>query len=101
MPSTIERVKREREGQPFVVVTVDIEEAPDLVADWVKGAGVTVSVLMDRDGSVARAYRVTATPTVVLIGRDGRAVGRGVGTRPWDGPSGRKLLDALVATPGK
>jgi hypothetical protein len=27
-------------------------------------------VLLDRDGAVAAAYRVTATPTVVLIGRE-------------------------------
>jgi Redoxin len=101
LPSTIEKLKRQRDGQPFTIVAVDIEETPERVADWVRGAGVTVPVLLDKDGAVARAYKVTATPTVLLIGRDGRAVGRGVGTRPWDGPTGRKLLDALIVAPGK
>ena len=36
------------------------------------------------DGAVAAAYRVTATPTVVLIGRDGRMLARATGTRAWD-----------------
>jgi hypothetical protein len=68
---------------------------------WVKGAGVTVTVLLDYDGAVTRDYRVTATPTTFVIGRDGRQVARAAGTRPWDGPAGRALLDALVAAPVK
>jgi hypothetical protein len=45
---------------------------------------------------VARAYRVTGTPTMVLLGRDGQWVGRGVGTRDWDG-EGRPVLTTLLA----
>jgi hypothetical protein len=56
-------------------------------------------VLLDRDGAVATAYRVTATPTVVLIGRNGRMLARATGTRPWDSPPGRALLDASLAAP--
>ena len=36
------------------------------------------------NGAVAAAYRVTATPSAVLIGRDGRMLARATGTRPWD-----------------
>jgi hypothetical protein len=42
---------------------------------------------------------VTATPTVVLIGRDGRMLARATGTRPWDSRPGRALLDAALAAP--
>ncbi|HET8531420.1 MAG TPA: TlpA disulfide reductase family protein [Methylomirabilota bacterium] len=101
LPVGIERISRERRGQPFTVLAVSIEEPKDLVASWVKGAGVTLPVLLDYDGAVARDYRVTATPTAFVIGRDGRLVARAAGNREWEGPAGRALLDALVAAPAK
>ena len=101
LPVAIEKIVRERRGQPFTVLAVSIEEPRDLVASYVKGAGVTSSVLLDGDGAVARDYQVRATPTTVVIGRDGRLVARATGTRDWDGKVGRALLDALVAAPAK
>lgn len=101
LPVGVEKVVRERKGQPFTVLAVSIEEPRDLVTSYAKGAGITAPVLLDGDGTVARAYRVTGTPTTYLIGRDGRLVARAAGTREWAGPVGRALLDALVAAPAK
>jgi peroxiredoxin len=101
LPVAIERIVRERKGQPFTVLAVSIEEPRDLVASYAKGAGLTSSVLLDGDGAVAREYRVRATPTTIVIGRDGRLVARAAGTREWDGKAGRAFLDALVAAPAK
>jgi peroxiredoxin len=101
LPVAIERIVRDRRGQPFTVLAVSIEEPRDLVASYVNRAGVTSSVLLDGDGAVAREYRVRATPTTVVIGRDGRLVARAAGTREWDGKVGRAFLDALVAAPAQ
>jgi hypothetical protein len=65
----------------------------------VKDKGVTSTVLLDTDGSVTGAYRVTGTPTVVLIDRAGRQVARAVGMRPWTGDKGRALVAALLGRP--
>ena len=99
MPSTIEKVFRERKGRSFTVLAVDIQEDPRKVESWVKANGITLPVLLDRDGAVASAYHVTVTPTAVLIGRDGKMMARATGTRPWDDSAGRALLDALLAAP--
>jgi peroxiredoxin len=101
LPTAIEKIVRERRGQPFTVLAVSIEEPRDLVASYAKGAGLTSSVLLDGDGAVARQFRVRATPTTIVIGRDGRLVARAAGTREWDGKAGRAFLDALVAAPAK
>jgi peroxiredoxin len=101
LPAGVEQVARERRSQPFAVLPVSVEEPKDLVASWAKGAGLTMPVLLDYDGAVARDYRVTATPTVFLIGRNGRLVAKAAGNREWEGPAGRALLDALVAAPAK
>ena len=100
MPSTIERVYQEKKDRGLAVVAIDIQEDPRKVEAWVSAKRVTVPVLLDRDGAVTGAYRVTATPTAVLIGRDGKMIARAVGTRAWDGLAGRALLDALLNTPG-
>jgi len=42
-------------------------------------------VWLDVDREVSDAYAVTATPTVYLIDRQARIVGRAVGRREWAG----------------
>ncbi|PYO54507.1 MAG: hypothetical protein DMD83_22140 [Candidatus Rokuibacteriota bacterium] len=99
MPSTIEQLHRERSGQRFAVVLIDVRENAERVAAWVKAKGVTPPALLDRDGAVTAAYRVTATPTVVLIGRDGGMIARAIGPRAWNDGLARRLLDLLVGAP--
>ena len=89
---------RERKDTKLAVLAIDIQEDPGKVLAWTKGKDAP-PILLDRDGAVAAAYRVRATPTVVLISRSGRMLARGTGTRPWDGPAARALLDAALAAP--
>jgi hypothetical protein len=56
-------------------------------------------VVLDRDGAVTAAYRVTGTPTVIVIDRKGNMVARGIGPQGWTGGSARRLLDLLVDAP--
>lgn len=96
MPSTIEQVHREFGSRGLSILLINIQGSRDTVARWVKEKGITPRVLLDPDGTVTVAYRVTATPTVVLIGRDGKMVGRAIGIRAWTSPAGRALLNALL-----
>lgn len=99
MPSTIETLQRERKGQKFAVLLVDVKESREKVAAWVKAKGVTPTVVLDRDGAVTALYRVTGTPTAVVIGRDGKMIARAVGPRAWNSGPAHKFLDLLVGTP--
>lgn len=101
MPSTIEQVHKEFSPRGLSILLINIQESRDTAARWVKEKGITPRVLLDPDGSVTVAYRVTATPTVVLIGRDGTLVGRGAGNRPWLSDAGRALLNALLQPAGR
>jgi len=83
------------EGSELCRARIDIQEDPAKVEAWAKGKGITLPVLLDQGG----AYRVTATPTTVLIDRAGRMLARGAGMRQWDGDRGRALLDAALAAP--
>ena len=99
MPS-INALGAELSGEGLTVLLVDIVESRDVVAKTVAARGYTARVLLDSTGHVADAYRVTATPTTYLIGRDGVLLGGAVGPRPWTSPSGRALLHALLSHPG-
>jgi hypothetical protein len=101
LPSTIEQVHREWGPRGLTVLAVNLGEPRARVADWVREQHVTVRVLLDADRRVADAYRVTSTPTTVLVARDGRMVGRGMGPRPWLADKGRALLEAFVSEPGR
>jgi len=99
LPSTVEKLQRARKDQKFTILLIDIQENSIRVATWVKSQAITSTVLLDTDGSVTRAYQVAVTPTVVIIGRDGKLVARATGPRPWDGRPAQRFLDLLVAAP--
>lgn len=99
LPSTIESLQRRYRDQGLTVLAVSFEERPDTVKAWVRPRGLSMPVLVDQDGEVSGDYRVTATPTAVLLDREGRVVGRAVGTRPWADARARALWDVLLAPP--
>jgi peroxiredoxin len=96
LPSAIEQVHREFGARGLVVLAIDMEEPAETVTAWGRRHGVTMPLLLDRDGAVARRYQVTGTPTVYVVGRDGQLLGRAVGTKPWASASGRALVEALL-----
>jgi hypothetical protein len=92
-------VHREWEPKGVTVLLVDIREDRAKVARAVTERGYVAPVVLDVSGAVSEAYGIHATPTVFLIARDGTIVGRAVGPRPWTGPDGRALFQALLALP--
>ena len=98
MPSTIEQVHRDFKDRGLSVLAINIQEDRETVARWVKSSGITLPVLLDGSGAVTRAYEVTGTPTVFLLGRDGKLVGRAIGDRGWMTDRGKALLRALVSS---
>jgi hypothetical protein len=98
LPSTIEQVHKEFNQKGLTVLAVNMQENRHRVANWVKENNVTSLVLLDSKGVVTRLYRVTGTPMVVLIGRQGEMIGRAFGTRLWMGEKGRRLFEALLSS---
>ena len=83
----------------MTVLLVNIREERGKVAKAVAERGYIAPVVLDPDGEVSDDYGIRATPTVFVIARDGTIVGRAVGPRPWTGPDGRALFQALLAAP--
>ena len=96
----VQKVYRDLKGKGLEVLLIDFREDPDLVRRTVKERGYTAPVLLDESGDVTgKVYGVLAPPTVFLVDRQGRLVGRATGPRPWDSPAGRRFIEALLALP--
>ena len=78
------------------MLAINIGEQPATVANWVREKRLSFTVLLDPTGSVIQAYKVVATPTVYLVGRDGRLAGKAIGPKDWDTDTGKAALRALV-----
>ena len=79
---------------------INFRESADVVRRTVAERGYTAPVLLDESGDVTgKVYGVWGPPTVYIVDRQGRLVGRATGPRPWDSPAGRRFLEALLDAP--
>ncbi len=100
MPSTIQQIHTDYEARGLRVVAVSIKEARSTVASWTQTQNVTFPVGLDSFGGVASLYGIRATPTVVLVARDGTLVAGAAGTKPWTSDKGRALIESLLQSGG-
>jgi thiol-disulfide isomerase/thioredoxin len=67
----------EKYGDKAPVIEVDIRETKSKVRKNAERHRINYPVLLDLDGSVARAYRIRGIPVVIVGDRQGRVVYRG------------------------
>jgi hypothetical protein len=60
---------------------------------------VTSTVLLDANKEAEKRYQIAYTPTVFLVDRRGRLVGKAIGERQWTGEQGKALLRRLLERP--
>jgi hypothetical protein len=98
LPS-VNALHREFRGQGLEVLLIDFRESADRVRRVVKERGYTAPVLLDESGDVTgRVYGVWGPPTVYLVDRAGRLVGRAIGRRAWSTPAARAFMRDLLAS---
>jgi hypothetical protein len=97
LPS-VNALYREFRSQGLEVLLIDFRESPDHVRRVVKERGYVAPVLLDESGDVTgRVYGVWGPPTIYLVDRAGRLVGRAVGGRDWNSPAVRTFVRELLA----
>jgi len=96
LPSTIQQLHRDYASRGLRIVAVNIQESYETADAWSRKEQIAFPIVLDREGTTAATYGVRSTPTVFLIGRDGKLLGATVGTKPWTSPAGRALLEALL-----
>ncbi|MEM1422704.1 MAG: redoxin domain-containing protein [Planctomycetota bacterium] len=90
----LQRIDDDYDGRADVV-TINLREDARVVEEFMERHGLSMPVLMDAEGTVARAYGVSAIPTTVIVGTDGRVFSAHVGFAGEE--QIRTELDALLA----
>ncbi len=83
MPA-LARLKKQMAGQGLDVVAVNLGDKPDAVARFLKQVDVgELTIVMDRQSAVGRAWHVQALPATFLVGPDGTITHAAIGAREW------------------
>ncbi|PUE35624.1 TlpA disulfide reductase family protein [Limnohabitans sp. Jir72] len=71
--------------QPPVVIAVNVKEPKSRVQAFLNQRNLSLPVVLDERGDLARQWGVRVYPTTVLIAPDGQARWRVLGDLDWDG----------------
>lgn len=83
-------------GPEVVVLAVNFKERDTRVVQFAQSAGISLPLLMDRDGAAAARWGVKVFPSTLIIGRDGAARLRVTGEVDWTGREAAKWIDPLL-----
>jgi thiol-disulfide isomerase/thioredoxin len=79
------------------VLTVNFKEPAATAQQFASRTGLSLPVLLDPQGAIARQWEVRIFPSTVLIGADGRVRGVVRGELDWSGVPAAKLVEPLLA----
>jgi thiol-disulfide isomerase/thioredoxin len=96
MPS-METFYRRYKEQGLEILAVDLREDANTVRQFVRNNGYNFPVLLDINGKAGSSYGVEAIPTTYIINREGKIIGRIVGSISWDTPQVFTAFDALLS----
>jgi peroxiredoxin/outer membrane lipoprotein-sorting protein len=89
----LDKVYKDMKEDGLKVYAVNLREGPEKVKNFMETKGLSLPVLYDKEGEVAKQYGVQGIPTQVIIGKDGTVKKVIVG---YD-PNGDETLRALLA----
>lgn len=104
---SVERLAARLAERGFVVLGVGVDDQAEPLAVMQKSYGLSYPTLIDQDGSVKRAFKITGVPESFLIDADGRfvmiadpdtndPVVRIVGPREWDSAAMLARISAIL-----
>lgn len=100
MPS-MQRLKDKLTGQPFTILAVDMGESEEAVQGFLKEIPVNFTILLDKDGSALKAWKVFAFPTSFLVDKKGAVRYATFGAKEWDDADALSKIDELLSEPVK
>lgn len=80
----------------LTVLAINFKQSAATAARFVKSTSLTLPVILDPEGALARQWEVSIFPTTVLIGADGRPRGRVRGELDWTGREAERLVAPLL-----
>jgi thiol-disulfide isomerase/thioredoxin len=79
----------------LLVLAINFKESPARAIRYAQSTGITLPVLLDSNGQLARQWGVKVFPTTLMIDHRGRPHSQVRGELDWTGKAAAKLLDGL------
>jgi len=95
MPS-METLYKSFNGQGLEILAVDIGEDSPTVQKFVRSNGYTFPILLDSSKKISSIYGIKAIPTTYIIDREGKIIGRVIGSIKWDNKKVITAIEALI-----
>jgi peroxiredoxin len=95
MPS-MERLYQRYRKRGFTILALSVDRNVAAIPGFVDGFRLTFPIGLDPDGAVAKAYRMRALPTTIVIDRAGHIIAGSAGARDWDSPAAYAVVEALL-----
>ncbi len=83
------------DSQKLVILVINVGESSATTAQYAREAALTLPVLPDASGAIAKTWGVTALPATVLVAADGKPRQRIRGKVDWYSPQVAKLIESL------
>ncbi len=95
MPS-MQKLHKHLEGTDFVMLTVSIDEKPELIEPYMKELGLDFIVGLDPKSEIANMYGLTGVPETFLISRSGIVLHHMIGPGDWFNKDLVSALEGIV-----
>ncbi len=86
-------------GLPFSLLAVNVGESDAEAKEFLRWAGADFTVLMDRNGTAYKMWRVTAVPASFLVDGKGSVRLAAYGAQDWEAPGQMDAITALLPQP--
>jgi len=96
MPS-MQTLHDSMEGTEFAMLAVNVLESREVAAAFIDEFGFTFPVMLDRDGSLSRAFGVRGFPSSYILNGDGNILGMKLGFHDWGTDEVITAMQELVA----
>jgi peroxiredoxin len=100
MPS-MQALRERLAGRGFEVLAVNVMDSEEKIAAFREAELIDLPVLMDRDGAVAKRWKVRMLPRSFVIDRQGVIRYQLVGDANWTGPEVAPLIERLISAGAK
>ena len=95
MPS-METLYQRFKNRGLEILAVDLGEDRDEVQQFINSNRYTFPVLLDAGGKASTQYGVSAIPTTYILDKEGKIIGKIVGSIRWDNPKIITAFEALL-----
>lgn len=95
--SSFDKLDEVIKSKDVVFLSVAVEGREKDLLKYKEKFNLSVPILIDEDGSVAKAYRIRGHHETFFIDREGKIVGKTFTEKDWTSPSMKNLIHYLLA----